>query len=140
MSPAARACLEEITILIRGIIQDRRSLDLPVRRPAARDATLLEGIRFARNTGQELPTGLIHFQHLSNGLNHGGLILWPVAPQRTDPHQETLLEANERLRAQYSNEFIYLGQVEDDLLAVETALGQGVCMPWHGHIPKTGLT
>lgn len=74
---------------------------------------------FKQAFGMAFPEAYKRVLRRANGVLHNGLIIWPAA---TEPlFQETLLEANNDLRETFSADFIYFGQLDEELYVLELA-------------------
>ncbi|MHC8294226.1 hypothetical protein [Pseudomonas sp. LB3P58] len=74
---------------------------------------------FKQAFGLEFPEVYKRVLRRANGVLHNGLIIWPAV---TEPlFQETLLEANSDLRDTFSADFIYFGQLDEELYVLELA-------------------
>jgi hypothetical protein len=68
---------------------------------------------FARQFSRPLPEAYKRVLRRANGLKHNGLILWPIKPHFV--FQQTVFEANEDLRDNFSDKFVYFGQRDEEL-------------------------
>ena len=65
-----------------------------------------------------LPQSFCELLSFSNGIIFNGLTLWPT---RVYGHfHESLLDANENLRASFDDQFIYFGMMDEELYVYDT--------------------
>lgn len=69
--------------------------------------------KFQRLTGIPLPEAFKSVLRRTNGLDHNGLVIWPVSQQ--EGFQETLFQANEELRDSFDDRYAYFAQRDEDL-------------------------
>lgn len=68
---------------------------------------------FARQFAHPLPEAYKRVLRRANGLMHNGLTVWPIRPHFV--FRQTLFEANEDLRENFSDQFLYFGQRDEEL-------------------------
>jgi len=59
---------------------------------------------------------------VSNGVMENGLTIWPCAPHWK--FTESVVPANREMRESVSEDFLYFGQRDDSVFALETSTGR----------------
>lgn len=96
-------------------------------RPFQKTAPCVEGeiarksAEFRDAFGHFLPEAYWRVMRLTNGILYNGLEVWPVRPHEL--FEETVIEANERLREE-STDFLYYGRMDGDLYALDLRSGR----------------
>lgn len=84
------------------------------RPPPCTDAQIEEADRaFTAQFGRPLPPAYRRVLREANGLKHNGLTVWPI--RQHFAFQQTVFEANEDLRENFSDQFVYYGQRDEEL-------------------------
>jgi hypothetical protein len=79
---------------------------------------------FQRRFRHALPESYKRVLQVANGLHFNGMTLWPTA-RKTFPSMvwESLIEVNIDLREGFAEEFLYFGQMDEELYVFEPSTG-----------------
>lgn len=109
-----------IEALVDHMTADLQISEVPaIPRPCSEAAIGQAELEFKREFGLEFPQAYKRLLRRANGVLHNGLIIWPAI---TEPlFQETLCQANIDLHDTFSVDFIYYGQLDEELYVLELA-------------------
>ncbi|KOY02365.1 hypothetical protein [Pseudomonas nunensis] len=92
---------------------------LAIPQPCTEQAIAQAEAAFKQALGLDFPEVYKRVLRRANGVMHNGLIIWPAVNEPL--FQETLLDANNDLRDSFSGQFIYYGQLDEELYVLELA-------------------
>ena len=119
-----------IETLVKAIQESCAKYDL-FNPPSARpDATAAAAAAFEREFQRPLPDAYQRLLLASDGILENGLTIWPCAPY-WDFH-ESILTANQELRENVSDDFLYFGQRDDSVFVMELATGRYLAVELNG--------
>ena len=78
--------------------------------------------QFERAFEQPLPAAYQQLVRVSNGVMENGLTIWPCAPHWK--FTKSVVPANREMRESVSEDFLYFGQRDDSVFALETSTGR----------------
>lgn len=85
---------------------------------------------FEREFQQPFPDAYRRLLLASDGILANGLKIWPCAPYRE--FHESILTANQDLRENISDDFLYFGQRDDSVFVLELATGRYLAVELNG--------
>ncbi|MFJ4143734.1 SMI1/KNR4 family protein [Pseudomonas sp. NPDC089734] len=88
-----------------------------VPQPCPEQSIMQAEAAFKQALGVEFPEVYKRILRRANGVMYNGLTIWPAVSEPL--FQETLLEANNDLRDAFSEEFIYFGQLDEELYVLQ---------------------
>ncbi len=103
--------IEELVDHMTEYLQDDPVPSIP--QPCGENDILKAEHEFKAECGCNFPDAYKRVLRRANGVDHNGLIIWPAKPEPL--FQETILQANADLRENFSGDFIYYGQMDEEL-------------------------
>lgn len=103
--------IEDLVDNITLFLKDGAASAIP--RPCSEDEISKAETAFSAEFHHVFPEAYKRVLRRANGLAHNGLIIWPAAPESL--FQETILQANTDQRENFSDDFIYYGQIDEEL-------------------------
>ena len=103
--------IEELTDLMTDALRDHPGLTIPP--PCSEDEILKAEKAFNAKFKGDFPDAYKRVLRRANGISHNGLTVWPA--KREPLFRETILEANVDFQENFSDDFIYYGQWDEEL-------------------------
>lgn len=92
-----------------------------------------ESLRFKKKTGLNLSNEYLDLMAETNGVLFNDMVIHPL--RKHNNHDETILQFNEDMREQFSDEFIYYGKFDEELYCFHIPSGQYQAIEYVGSQP-----
>lgn len=103
--------IEELVDAMTNYLADRPVPSVP--QSVSEERILGAEKEFQKEFGHEFPDAYKRILRRANGVYHNGLIIWPATPEPL--FEETIQQANKDLRSNFSDHFLYFGQLDEEL-------------------------
>jgi hypothetical protein len=103
--------IEELVDNMTTYLADGQVASIP--QPCSEEQISVTAALFAAEFGHDLPEAYKRVLRKANGVLHNGLTIWPAVPEPL--FNETIIQANKDLRASFSDQFVYFGQMDEEL-------------------------
>lgn len=119
-----------IETLVKAVQDSCAKYDLYNPPAASSEAVTAVAKTFEREYQRPLPDAYQRLLLASDGILENGLTIWPCAPYWE--FHESILTANQDLRENISDDFLYFGQRDDSVFVLELATGRYLAVELNG--------
>lgn len=119
-----------IDSLVRSIQENRAKYEMFNPNGAPPEMVDAVATAFARNLQHPLPEAYRRLLLLSDGILENGLTMWPCAPHWK--FHESILTANQDLRENVSEDFLYFGLRDDSAFVLQISTGRYLAVELNG--------
>lgn len=119
-----------IESLVKAIQESRAKYEMFNPHGATQEMIEATATAFARNFQHPLPEAYRRFLLLSDGIMENGLTMWPCAPHWK--FHESISTANQDLRENVSEDFLYFGLRDDSAFVLQISTGRYLAVELNG--------